>query len=170
MLGRGPNAEHELHRLECSSGVELRYPVPKQQEKRVDANDVTFRKDRPTYGKNPCNLHVSRERQFIKCQAALRLYSPSGTYAIKDERVQGGCLLEALCTTPFWIVKRKGRQKRKEGGIDTMVRTSHAIVASSQFQRETGEGKHEAITRLTFECQSVFCGVRQNRYEHRSWS
>ena len=47
------------------------------------------------------NLHVSREWQFVKCQAAFRLYSPSSSYAIEDERVRGGSFLKALRATPF---------------------------------------------------------------------
>ena len=46
-LWRGPRTKHILHRLKCSWRVELRYPV----QNAADANDTTFRKDCPTYGK-----------------------------------------------------------------------------------------------------------------------
>ena len=57
------------------------------------------------------NLHVSRDRQFIKCQAALRLYGPSGPNAIKDKRVRDRRFLEALRAIPCRVREEK-RKKR----------------------------------------------------------
>lgn len=61
------------------------------------------------------NLHVSRDWQLVKCQPALRLYGPSGPYAIKDERVRDGRLLETLCATPCKVQKEKEiKREQKE--------------------------------------------------------
>jgi hypothetical protein len=82
------------------------------------------------------SLHVSRQRQFIKCQVAFRLYGPGSPYTIKDKRVRKGRLLETLLATPFRTRKKKiSGNKRVIERSDTMVRTGHAIAEQAQFKR-----------------------------------
>jgi hypothetical protein len=68
----------------------------------------------PNYGRN---VHVSCEWQFVKCQVALGLYSPSGPYAVKDERFWNWRLLEALRSTPFRECKKKGIFKKGKENV-----------------------------------------------------
>ena len=81
------------------------------------------------------NLHVSRDWQFVKCQAALRLYGPSGPNAIKDKRVLNRRFLEALRAIPCQVREERKKEKistRVKRELSTMLRTSHAVVRQAQ--------------------------------------
>jgi hypothetical protein len=94
---------------------------------------MTFRKRRTTYSEG-CDLHVSRDWQFVICQAALRM----------NESERGA--FWKPCAPPPFEREKKTYKKRVKGGLDAMVRTSHAIVGKAQFKRQRRKARNNNET------------------------
>jgi hypothetical protein len=63
------------------------------------ANDMARRQNTISQ-REARNVHMSSEGQLVKCQSALGLHGPHGTYAIKNKRILARWILETLFAAP----------------------------------------------------------------------